>query len=299
MGCWNATDTLGGAPIKAYDDIKVIIYSMNSFPSNASGHSYPTETGKPISFVFDGSYDDTGGICAVKTFSLQARIFMDKMKECWYNGKLRIDNFTDCIDTIWIEKFINDYIERGLVFLTDIMGNESQLGLLIYSSVVYECVKKEMFEHQDIAYSEFNPNLLSFCIDYSERFSREYGLVSINRIKENYPNISDEDVQYFHNLSDDKYFGESEIGKYFEHGRILPTEFFNYYYDQIIDYYSEETNISIGMMFEELISLNTMMDVLRKSYAPLSGKGSQSFCVDAYRGLIKGIELQIKNEELL
>lgn len=60
MGCWNATCALTNLPITCVDPVKALV--IRKTKTNTSDVFYPFDLYQPVSSMFDGEYDDYGGV---------------------------------------------------------------------------------------------------------------------------------------------------------------------------------------------------------------------------------------------
>jgi hypothetical protein len=95
MGSWNGTCGLSQMPIKSGDRIKVVVIQNNYRPGNASGFCYETGMAKPISFIFNGKYNDYGMIEDIEN-SPNNKLFLDYFNEKLKESTIKIGDRANC-----------------------------------------------------------------------------------------------------------------------------------------------------------------------------------------------------------
>lgn len=100
MGCWNGTCGISRLPLHSGDPVVALLIAYMPDGKEASGYCYATGEGHPISFPFEGNYNDYGGIENIKVDPLDVAL---------------IRKTYDFGDLTYFETWVNEKVERDEV----------------------------------------------------------------------------------------------------------------------------------------------------------------------------------------
>lgn len=291
MGCWNGTDFLGGLPLSEGEEIRaVIILNRNTIP-DANGFCYANSGyATPISFMFKGVYNDYGGIdfdenqVSVKALRDMFKTNYDRM-EIHYSSYDRDPEWTieDFDKDGGMNKFINDYVERGRVkYLGRLYGSENdynKLGFVMMSERVLTSLKGafklESYDKRDV-----KKDVEFFVED-----------VILNKSKDSEKFI----IRDGWDTPDVRKTGRWDNScRIFDDLNMVNTQHFRRYLDFFKS--SDDIKASKDELIETIYDFFVLLyslERLRISWRADSGKGSQDYGVDAKIAQIKGIIEQI------
>lgn len=290
MGSWNGTCGITQMPIKSGEKIILFPIMKNKHANNGgSGFCYSHNQYSPISIPLVGTYDDYGGIEGItnnKEFVFRHFQGLIQMKEFEIDNyeherQLSINSdYTGIPRTIeeLIEVYMHEPIYKGLGFM---MVHES-----VYKKIIEEMSQRKEYRKTKTLKETYLEDGKAFLGEYNEikkneaeienqldelRTKRQEDPENQKLIEEFFTLFRKRDVLYG---DFQKHFKKNRFIDYFEY-----TKPNGYLLKEILIRLAEESEENQETILHEIVDLILFehgFDLLRKTWSPQSGAGSQS-----------------------
>ena len=326
MGCWNGTCGLSRVGILSGQKVKLVIIKNNVTYPEAAGFCYSSGYANPMSFIIEGQYNDYGSLENIQETTsvlLFKKHFNNELEKG--NIKVSADNYYDNemntqdgnYQNLSIENIIN-LIERDRVTIKtrfykfdedDNMEQGSEfvlLGFMMFHNTVFERVQSEMFIKTPEYEGDYSLSDIIQDCEYAveDLFSgkKPRSKQEVRKLMETLKeNGSDKNSPEMDILVKELFAGnndwKTEIRKVKKWNNIVATirgnegsdtAVFRTYFDMMQEDILDLFGASI--MLANYVTLLQMMDALRVFWSGQTGKGSQSFEIDAYIGLTAAVD---------
>lgn len=318
MGSWNGTDGFGGMPLRSGDKIKVVIIQNETDLPEASGFCYSNGYALPISFILEGNYNDYGCIENIDENSVSAKLFLNYFHKELEVGNIKIksDQYYDNEDfgknkrvysKLSINKLIK-VIERDRVFMKSrsyVRNSEefTNIGIMMFSDLIFSNLNKsiplkevrtdvqyfveDVLLSNEIPLSADKADTLKTLKEEVDPDSKTLKLISYLENKE----FSFDEGWKSDSRKVEKWYNSVENFSRLDNFRV---DSFRAYYDTLKN--GDFNKEVIEKTLFDMLSLNSYMSSLRRSWSALGGKGGQDFENTAFLALAKGIQDQAISE---
>ena len=293
MGCWYETCGVTQLPIMENDPVALILLTYCNthqdprYPANHAGHCHSNDVWSPRALPIHAKYNDYGGI--------------DNWEENW-NTEWIIKQFQqDLIEKTVGENSIHDpatpraelSVETLMEWIHDsrveiknpIHGRSSPIGFMMVHGWVWDQLSSSMISPLDDEVP-----LATVINDGKEFYNKIVDLFadSVNSDPEWLPHRIDSLVPHTNPFNN---FSRNSGSRLDSYGVITGIR---QYRDLLVSYAEKNLAIDdplvIGLITElaKYLCFNSRMDVLRKTYSPQAGKGSQNQNFEEHTKLMQG-----------
>jgi len=305
MGCWNGTCGISNLPIKHGDKIKVVVIHNNVLPGSASGFCYETGMAKPMSFIFEGTYNDYGMIEDIED-SPNNKLFEDLFNSELEKGNIAIGDRADCEPDSLIN--ILELIEREQITMKksywagEGMDNDfTELGIMMFHTSIINDLTQTLYESNDYWFEDYSEKTLTtMAIEAIKNSNKVEIKLLIRSLNEELEDETDPGEKILIEKEIDeayvKLFADKDLSENYENKfRSLVNNdagnsiVFRIFIEEIKNFSSEDKKKSVRMLID-MLNLTNVISSLRKHWGPCSGKGSQSEDYSFYRTLTESMK---------
>jgi len=306
MGCWNGTCAISNLPIKHGDKIKVVVIQNNQNPGHASGFCYETGMAKPVSFIFEGEYNDYGMIENIQDNPVND-IFVDYFNEGLKSESLTIGPRADCEPDSLIN--ILELIEREQILSKNTYWDEetqrmqngfSELGIMMFHASIVDKITETLYNDSGYWLKDYTPeNLKKMAIQALQKDKKHDFMMLIRSLNDELKEETDpgEKILIEKEIEEayEKMFKIKDLRENYENKfrSLVSSEMGNpIVFEGMLRSMRalpKEQKLKYVQSLIDMLNLMQSMSSVRKHWGPCSGKGSQSDDHSPYRALIEGM----------